>query len=80
MVSTVTTSTISTITTTVGFGIGLGVVAAIALIAFLCTRELAAASKDSKHRSMAKSLDVVIVPLVIAFAMIVVMKIAEVLP
>ena len=82
MISTVTTSTISTITsvtTTIGFGIALGMVAVIALLAFLCTRELAAASEDSKHRFLAKSLDVVIVPLLIAFLMIVTMKIAEIL-
>mgnify|MGYP000303557274 CR=1 FL=1 len=79
MVSTVTTSTITTITTTVGFGLALGVVAAVALLAFLCTRELAAASKNGKYRLLSKSLDVVIVPLLIAFGMIVAMKIAGVL-
>ncbi len=58
-----------------GFGVVMGVIAVVALLAFLCTRELAAASRDSKHRFLAKSLDIGIVPLLIAFVMIAVMTI-----
>ena len=82
MISTVTTSTISTITsvtTAIGFGIALGVVAVIALLTFLGTKELAAASEDSKYKFLAKSLDIAIAPLLIAFVLIAVMKIAEIL-
>ena len=79
MISTVTTSTISTVSIMVGFGMVLGVVAVIALIVFLCAKELASASESKSHRILAKSLDVGIVPLIIAFAMIVAMKVVEIL-
>ena len=78
MVSTVTTSTVTTVTT-IGFGVAMGLVAIIALLAFLFIRELATASKSTNHRFLARSLDIGIVPLLIAFAMIVVMKVVEVL-
>ena len=79
MISTVTTSTVTTITTMIGFGMALGLVAVIALIAFLGVRELAAASESSRHRLLAKSLEIGIAPLVIAFVMIVAMKVVEIL-
>ena len=63
----------------IGFGVAAGIVAAIALLAFLCARQLTADSGNSKHRILAKSLDVVIAPLLIAFVMIIAMKIAEIL-
>ena len=82
MISTVTTSTVTTVTTVttmIGFGMTLGMVAVIALAAFLCVRQLAVASEGGTRRFLAKSLDVAIVPLVIAFAMIVAMKIVGIL-
>ena len=82
MISTVTTSTISTITsvtTTIGFGVIIGMVAVVTLLVFLCTSELAAFSQDSKYRVLAKSLDIVIAPLFIAFTLIAAMKIVEIL-
>jgi len=88
MVSTVTTSTVTTITsmtsvtsvtTMIGFGVTLGLVAVIALATFLCARELAAASDGSNRGFLVRSLDVSIAPLTIAFAMIVAMKVVEIL-
>ena len=79
MISTVTTGTITTITTMTGLGMALGLVAVITLIAFLGVRELAAAGDNGSHRLLARSLDVGIVPLIIAFAMIVAVKIVEIL-
>lgn len=79
MISTVTTSTVTTVTTTIGFGMALGLVAVMALIAFLTVRELASASEASPRRRLAKSLDIGVAPLIIAFAMIVAMKVAEIL-
>ena len=58
-----------------GFGVVMGVVALIALLAFLCTKELAAASEGSKRRFLVKSLDIGIVPLFITFMMITVVTI-----
>ena len=79
MISTVTTSTITSVTAMIGFGTVVGVTAVIALLTFLCTRELAAASTDSKHRFLAKSIDVAIIPLLIAFVVIVAMRMTELL-
>ena len=79
MVSTVTTSTITTVTTMIGFGVVVGLVAVIALIGFLCAKELAASSENGRRRLLARSLDIGIVPLIIAFTMIVVMKVVEIL-
>ncbi len=82
MISTVTTSTISTITSvtaTIGFGITVGLVAVIALLAFFSIRELAAASENHKYRFLARSLDVAIAPLIIAFIIIVAVKMVEIL-
>jgi len=76
MISTVTTSTVTTVT---GFGMTLGLVAVIALIAFLGVRELATASEGGTQRLLAKSLDIGIVPLIIAFAMIIAMEMVEIL-
>ena len=71
-------TTVITVTTMAGFGI-LGMVAVIALAAFLCVRQLAAAGEGSTHRFLARSLEVAIVPLVIVFVMIVAMKIVGIL-
>ena len=79
MITTVITSTVTTVTTMAGFGVILGLVAVIALVAFLCVKELTTASEKSSHRSLAKFLDIGIIPLTIAFAMIVIMKVVEVL-
>ena len=82
MISTVTTSTvtsISTITSTIGFGLALGLVAVITLAAFLCARELAAAGGGRLRSVLVRALNISIVPLVIAFLMIVAMKVVEIL-
>ena len=82
MISTVITSTITTITTVtaiVGFGLALGVVAVVVLIGLLSAKELSSASGNSTHRLLARSLDVGIVPLAIAFAVIVAVKVVEIL-
>ena len=79
MITTVVTTVTTTVTTMEGFGVILGLVAVIALVAFLCIKELTATSKRSSHRSLAKFLDIGIIPLTIAFAMIVIMQVVEVL-
>jgi len=80
MITTVITSTITSITTTsmMVFGVGLGLVAVIALIVFLFARQLATSGSNSP-RFLAKSLDVSIVPLLIVFALIVGIKAVEIL-
>jgi len=81
MVSTVTTSTVSTVTTVAALGLmgTLGIVVSIVLVSFLATKELASSSEGPRHRLIARSLDIGIIPLIMAFAVIVVMKIAEIL-
>ena len=79
MVSTVTTTTVTTVTTMIGFGATLGAIAVITLAVFLSARELAAASEGSTQKFLARSLNIPIAPLVIAFAMIVAMKVVEIL-
>ena len=79
MISTVVSSTVtSTVTVLSDVGIVLGLVAVIALVAFLCAKELATANSGSSRRPLAKFLDVGIVPLCIAFGMIVVMEIVKI--
>lgn len=79
MITTVVTSTVTSVTTIAGFGMIPGLLAAIALVAFLCVKELAAANGSSSHQSLAKFLDVGIVPLIIAFTMIVIVTIVEII-
>ena len=78
MITTVTTSTITSVTTTIGFAAAVGLVAVITLVAFLCTKELAAVSSGSQ-KFLARSFDVGIVPLIVAFGMIVAMKVVQIL-
>ncbi len=81
MISTVTTSTITTVTTiaAMGFATAISVAAAITLIAFLSTKQLAGASSSRSSQLIARFLNVGILPLIMAFAVIVAVKIAEVL-
>jgi len=62
-----------------GFEAILGLVAVITLVAFLCARDLAAAGESSSCRSLAKFLDIGIIPLSIVFAMIVTVKVMAIL-
>ena len=79
MVSTVVTSTVTTITSTVGFGTTLGLVAVIALAVFLCARQLAATGEGNVRKLLVASMNISIVPLIIVFAVIVVVKVVEIL-
>ena len=78
MITTIITT--SSVTASVaGFGMALGLVAVIALVAFLCVKELATSSELGFRRFLAQSLDIAIIPLTIVFAMIVVIKTTEIL-
>ena len=79
MITTVVTTSTVTVTTMIGFGMVLGLGAVITLIVFLGVKELAGASGNSTPRLLAKSLDIGIVPLTIAFAMIVAMAVVRIL-
>ena len=76
----ITTVILSSVTASgAGLGMALGLVAVIALVAFLCVKELASSSEPDSRRFLAQSLDVAIIPLIIVFAMILVIKTTEIL-
>jgi len=82
MITTITTiTTVTTVTTIAGMAIGavISVVAVLTLLAFLTTRELAGASNSNVSLRLARITSTGILPLVMAFAVIVIVKIAEVL-
>ena len=77
MITTVTTSSVTMIAA-MGLIATISVAAAVALIALLTTKELASASRSPSSRRTARFLNVGILPMVMAFAVIVAVKIAEV--
>jgi hypothetical protein len=81
MISTVTISTITTISTIAALGLTatVSIVAAVALIVFLSGRELASARGGSTSMRVGRYLSVGIIPLLMAFAAFVGVKIVEVL-
>ncbi len=86
MITTViTVTTITTTVTTVSTIAAMGLTAAISmaaivtLIGFLVTKELADASYSRPQQHIVKFLSIGILPLIIVFAIIVVVKITEVL-
>ncbi len=81
MVSTVTSSTISTITTTtaVGLATAIAVVGVLALIGLLMTKELASAGQSGNSKLVARFCDVGVLPLAVAFAVTVGIKVVQIL-
>lgn len=78
MVSTVTTSTVSILTTPAIAG-SLALIGILVLFALLLQKEVATASADSRLRQLSRLLNFSIVPMVLAFILIVVYRVAEVL-
>jgi hypothetical protein len=78
MISTVTTSTVSILTTPAIAG-SLALIAVLLLFALLLQKEVASASTDSRMRQLSRLLNFSLVPLLLAFIVIVVYKVAEVL-
>lgn len=64
---------------TLGLTAAVSVAAVVALIAFLTTKEIASTGNSSFSLRLAKFATVGILPLVMAFAVIVAIKIAEIL-
>ena len=81
MITTITTSTITTVTTIAAMGLTatISIAAVVALIGFLTTKELASASLSPSSQLIARFFSVGILPMAMAFAIIVAVKIAEVL-
>ena len=81
MIITVTTSTITTVTTIAAMGLTatISIAAVVSLIFFLIIKELANAGGSSTSLRIARFFGIGILPLVMAFAVIVAAKIAEVI-
>lgn len=78
MISTVTTTTVSTVTT-VALAASLGLVSIVTLLMLLIQKELVTAATGPRAKALGRILNMAIVPLLMAFALIVVVKVAEVL-
>jgi hypothetical protein len=78
MISTVTTSTVSTVTTAALAG-SVALIGILVLLVLLVQKELSSAAVGTRFEALSKHLNIGIVPLMIAFAMVVVARIAEVL-
>jgi len=78
MISTVTTSTVSTVTTAALAG-GAALIGILVLLALLIQKEVATAGDDSRWRKFGQALNIGIVPLIIAFVLIVVSRVSAVL-
>jgi len=78
LVSTVTTSTITTIAA-MGLTTTMSIAAVVALIGFLTTKELASANLSPSSQLIARFFSVGILPMVMAFAVIVTVRIADIL-
>jgi hypothetical protein len=78
MVSTITVSTVTTIAAA-SLGTGIALFTVLMLIAFLTGKELLGASSGDKHKLIARSLNISIIPLLLGFIVIVGLKVAEIL-
>ena len=81
MISTVTTSTVTTMTAIAALGLtaAMSIATIVTLISFLSVKELAGASRSITLRLTARFLNVGIIPIIMAFAVIIVVKVAEIL-
>ena len=76
MVSTVTLSTVSTTTAITG---SLAIIVVLVLIVLLIQKELATAAEGSRFQRLGKALNIGIAPLLIAFILIFIFQVIEVL-
>lgn len=78
MISTVTTSTVSTVTTAAIAG-SVALIGILIFFALLFQKEVAISAKDSRMKQFGQVLNVALIPLSIAFVIIVVTKLLEIL-
>ena len=78
---TTTVTTVTTVTTIAAMGLtaAISIAAIVSLVVFLTSKELAGASRSGAFLRIAKFVNVAILPLVMAFAVIVAVKIASIL-
>lgn len=75
MISTVTTSTVSTVTIAGSFA-AIGI---IILLGMLIQKELSSTSDSEKSQKLSKALNIGIIPLIIAFLLIIISKVLNIL-
>jgi NADH:ubiquinone oxidoreductase subunit H len=75
MISTVTTTTVTTVAVAGSFAI----ISVLVLLSLLIQKELTTASPNDRLQRLGKLLNIGIIPLLIAFAMFVIAKIADVI-
>jgi hypothetical protein len=78
MISTVTTSTVSTVTTAAIAG-SLALIGILVLLTLLIQKEVISTSTSERMRKFGQALNIAISPLLIAFVLVVISKVAEVL-
>ena len=78
MISTVTTSTVSTITTAAIAG-SLALVAVLVLLFLLIQKEVASSANGTRFKTLSRVLNIGIVPLLMAFVIVVVVQVATIL-
>ena len=78
MVSTVTTATVATVTTVAIAG-SLALIGILTLLTLLVQKELVTSASGRFARALRRALNIGIVPLMIAFALIVAVRVAEAL-
>ena len=78
MVSTITSTTVSILTTSAIAG-SLATIGMLVLIALLVQKEIVLGVRDSRKHQLSRALNIGILPLLIAFFLIVVLKVVEVL-
>ena len=79
MVSSITTTTVSAITSTEGFGASLGVIAVLLLISLVVAKSLASGTEGPRLQRFGRGLNVAIIPLLMVLGAIVAAKVVEVL-
>ena len=83
MVSIVSTSTVTTTTTTTAGLISvaniMGIIATVCLIGMLATKELVSANTSITGRAISRAMNIAIVPFILVFSLVVVVKLVEIL-
>ena len=79
MITTISTSSVTTVTAMIGAGAVLGMIVLTALVVFLSVRETALVSAGIRRRLLGRSLSISVVPLIIAFVVIAVMQVLEIM-
>lgn len=79
MITTTATTVATTTAVTTEQMVGMGVVAVVALIALLITKELAGASENARAQRLYRTINVAAIPLLLTFGAITVSKVLAVL-